>query len=265
MEICVLGPLSVRVAGLPAVPSAMQQRKVIALLAVNANRLVSVADLLRELWPDDPPRSAKGTLQSYIVRLRKVLAGEPGCDLLTRPGGYLLRMDPGVLDLHRFQDLAAEGRQLRRSGQDEPAAAAFRAALAMCQGPALPDIEAGPALEPVIARLAEARNAMTEQLMGCELRLGRHLDILGELSELVLLNPLHEGLHARFMIALYRSARRGAALEAYDRLRHSLARDLGLDPSPALRRLHLAVLQGDPLLEGGEAEGTHWPLEQIVA
>jgi SARP family transcriptional regulator, regulator of embCAB operon len=265
MEICVLGPLSVRVSGQPAVPLAMQLRKVTAVLAVNANRFVPVADLFRELWPDEPPRSAKVTVQSYIVRLRKVLAGEAGCALLTRPGGYLLHVEPGVLDLHRFQELATEGGQLRRAGQDELAVLAFRDALAIWQGPVLPDIEAGPVLEPVIARLAEARNAMTEQLVGCELRLGRHLDILGELSELVLLNPLHEGLHARFMIALYRSGRRGAVLEVYKRLREALARDLGLDPSPALRRLHLAVLQDDPLLEGGEAQGAHWPLEPSVA
>jgi SARP family transcriptional regulator, regulator of embCAB operon len=265
LKICVLGPLSLRIADSSVTPSAMQPRKMIALLAINANQFVSVADLYAELWQEHLPPSAKVTLQGYVVRLRKILAGQAGCQVITRPGGYLMRVEQGVLDLRHFEEVLAEARQLRRSGQDEPAVQAFRAALAMRRGPVLADIEAGPVLEPSIVRITQACDAATEQLMGCELRLGRHLDILDELAELVMRNPLNEGLHARFMIALYRSGRRGMAIDAYERLRRALAAALGLDPTPGLRRLHLAILQEDPLLEVPQAAGPHRSLEQFVA
>lgn len=243
----------------------MQQRKVIALLAVNAGRLVRVGDFYTELWQENPPPSAKVTLQSYIVRLRKIIAGQGGCEVLTRPGGYLMRVERGVLDLHRFEEFLAEGRRLRRAGEDEAAAAAFRAVLAMRRGPVLADIAAGPVLEPTLARITQSCHAATEQLMDCELRLGRHLDVLDELSELVARDRLHEGLHARFMVALYRSGRRGTAIETYERLRLALAAELGLDPTPALRRLHLAVLQDDPMLEAPGTAAARGAAGQFVA
>ena len=243
----------------------MQPRKMIALLVINSNQFVSVADLYSELWQEQLPPSAKATLQGYVVRLRKILAGHAGCEVVTRPGGYLMRVEQGVLDLQSFEEVLMEARRLRRSGQDEPAVQAFRTALAMRRGPVLGDMEPGPVLEPSVMRITQACDSAIEQRMGCELRLGRHLDILDELSELVLRNPLHEGLHARFMIALYRSGRRGMAIDAYERLRLALATRLGLDPAPGLRRLHLAILQDDPLLEIPRAASADRSLEQFVA
>ncbi|HEY3873366.1 MAG TPA: AfsR/SARP family transcriptional regulator [Actinocrinis sp.] len=262
MFLSVLGPLSLTVAGRSVAPTAPQPRKVLALLAVEANRLVPVPDLLAELWPEQRPDSAKVTLQSYVVRLRKTLDGDgaapeerPIC-LLTRPGGYRLNVAPGVLDLHRFEQAAARAGAARQAGDDEAAVRRYREALAVWRGQPLVDIAAGPILEPCVKRLAETLVGTTLQLIDAQLRLGQHEEVLGRLTELAARSPLDEGLHARLMIALYRSGRRLEALEAYRRMRSALGREVGLDVTPILRRLHLAVLQGDPLLDDPAANAS---------
>jgi DNA-binding SARP family transcriptional activator len=248
MEIGVLGSLTFHVDSRNVTPSAAKPRKILALLAIRGNQFVPVSDLISEVWNDDPPPSVKGTLQSYLVRLRKLL--DDGSNAVsTGYGGYRLGVERGALDTHRFEEYARRGRQARLAGDDERAAHLMRSALDVWRGPPLVDVELGPLLAIHAARLAEARLTVLEQLMESELRLGRHLDILGELTELTAQYPYHENLHAQLMTALYRAARRPQALEVFHRLRNRLADELGLDPSSGIQRLHHAVLAGDPSLD----------------
>jgi DNA-binding SARP family transcriptional activator len=252
MEIRVLGPLTCHVDGRSAVPSAGKPRKLLALLAVRRNQFVPVGDLVRELWDEDPPRSVKVTLQSYVARLRTLLGKRSGAGsdrLRTEHGGYRLTVERTNVDVGRFEDATDRGRAALLAGEFERAAQQFRAALDVWRGPAFADVHTGLLLGIHAARLAETRLATVEQLMESELWLGRHLEILRELTELIAENPYHENLHAQLMRALYRSARRHQALEVFHRLRGRLAEDLGLDPSPRMRHLHRAVLGDDPSLE----------------
>ncbi|GAA3749204.1 hypothetical protein GCM10022402_30530 [Salinactinospora qingdaonensis] len=169
--------------------------------------------------------------------------------MVTRHGGYLLEIPDDWIDLRRFETLLPQGRQARREGDDERASRLLRSALSLWRGPVLLDIDAGHLLQSHITRISDARLEAVEQLMETELRLGRHLDIVGELSEIVAANPYHENLHALLMVALYRSSRCWQALQIFDRLRTTLAQELGIDPSPKLQRLHSALLNGDPTLE----------------
>jgi SARP family transcriptional regulator, regulator of embCAB operon len=258
MEIGVLGPFFFRVNGRDAAPGAPRVREMLALFSLRVNHIVLLHELVRELWGEDPPQSAKITLQTYIVRLRQKLAEtlqregikhSPKDLLGTRHGGYQLTVERDSLDFLGFEDLVAKGRRELAAGDHVSASALLRSALALWRGPVLVDVRAGSLLDTHIARLTATRLTAAEQLMESELRQGNHLDILGDLMELAAEHPFHENLHAQLMVALYRSSRRFQALEVFGRLRNTLAEDLGLDPSPQLQRLHQALLGGDPVLD----------------
>ncbi|WP_051869604.1 AfsR/SARP family transcriptional regulator [Streptomyces resistomycificus] len=138
------------------------------------------------------------------------------------------------------------------AGDDARAADLFTRALSLWNGPALVDVQAGRILEPEVMRLAEARIAAVEGRLTARLRMGRHAELLSELTVLTMKYPMHENLCAQFMIALHRSGRSWNALEAYQKLRDTMIEELGLEPSARLRRLHQAVLAGDPLLDSPE-------------
>ncbi|MCD0486338.1 AfsR/SARP family transcriptional regulator [Streptacidiphilus sp. ASG 303] len=260
MDIKVLGPLRAEVHGRSIVPSAGKPRQILALLAVYANQILPVPALMEEVWGADMPRSALTTLQTYILQLRRLLAAAYGPDplhgpkdvLATRHGGYLLEVQPGAVDVHEYDRLVAAGRAAADRGEDEAASVLYREALSVWHGPALVDVKAGPLLEIERVRLEESRLGALERRIDADLRLGRHDELLSELTALTARHPLHEGLHAQCMVALYRSGRQWRALEIYQGLRGCLAEELGLDPSARLQRLHHAILAGDPALEAGD-------------
>ncbi|MBB6418605.1 DNA-binding SARP family transcriptional activator [Streptomyces sp. AK010] len=230
----------------------------LALFSVRSNQVVLLRDLVQELWSETPPQSAKITLQTYIVRLRQQLSKDlelsgasldPKGLLQTFHGGYQLTVDPAVLEYRRFEDLAARGRGEIATGDYARASLVLRSALDMWRGPALVDVSTGPLLQAHVTRLNNARVTAVEQLMEAELRQGRHLDILGDLTDLTAEHPFHENLHAQLMVALYRAGRRSQALEVFAGLRSTLVTNLGIDPSHKLSRLHRAILNGDPTLE----------------
>ncbi|MFI6864507.1 BTAD domain-containing putative transcriptional regulator [Streptomyces sp. NPDC050421] len=257
MDIKVLGPLTAEACGRSIVPTAAKPRQILALMAVHANQVLPVPTLMEEIWGHALPRSALTTLQTYILQLRRKLVAAHGVTsaeisrdvLITRHGGYLLQIQPGAVDVHEYDRLAAAGRDAFDHGDDEAACAYLGEALGLWNGPALVDVRTGPILEIELARLEESRLSTLERRIEAELRLGRDGVLLTELSEMTIRHPMHEGLHAQRMVALYRSGRPWQALEVYQQLRGKLVEELGLEPSPRLKRLQQAVLSGDPALE----------------
>ncbi|MEU0787862.1 AfsR/SARP family transcriptional regulator [Streptomyces sp. NPDC006173] len=255
MEIDVLGPLGVRVNGVAVMPTAPKPRKVLALLALHVDRVLPVGLLIEELWGQRPPRSARTTLQTYILQLRELIgaalqpAAQDGVPvsakdvLVTAPGGYLLRGGGGTSDVQKFERLAGMGYRAMDAEDFAGAARLLREALALWSGSALADVQTGAQLEMEVRRLEETRLCALYQRIEADLRLGRHRELLGELTVLVSRYRTHENLHGQFMLALHRSGRRGEALSVYQRLRQALVRDLGLEPSGGLRRLQRAILE----------------------
>ncbi|MFD6432631.1 BTAD domain-containing putative transcriptional regulator [Streptomyces venezuelae] len=257
MKIQVLGPLSAEVNGGSIVPTARKPRQILSLFALYPGQVMSVPTLMEELWGTEPPQSALTTLQTYILQLRRHLGTALGPDtpgtakevLATRHGGYLMQIPAEGVDVHEYDRLAAEGRAAFESGDDARAADHFRRALALWRGPALVDVRVGPILEIEVMRLEESRLGTVERRIDADLRLGRHSELIAELTELTARYPQHEGLHSQAMVALYRSGRQASALEIYRKLRIRMIEGLGVEPSPQVQRLHQAMLAVDPQLD----------------
>jgi SARP family transcriptional regulator, regulator of embCAB operon len=270
MEVNVLGPLAVEEQGASIVPSARKPRQVLALLALHADKVVTVPMLMEEIWGDDVPRSAATTLQTYILQLRRLisaaLAGDPGRQakdvLVTQHGGYLLEVRPGRNDAEEFHRLAAAGRHAFDAGQDRRASELLGRGLDLWRGPALVDVPVGRVAELEVLGLEETRRGVLERRIEADLRLGRHRELLGELRVLTTRFPLDENLCMQQMLALYRSGNAWRALEAFHALRRTLNRDLGLEPSMRVQRLQQAILRGDPGLDLGPDAS---PFDRVVA
>lgn len=268
MEIRILGPLSVRSAGGEAAPTAPKPRQVLALLAARPNEVVSTDALVDELWESDPPATAVTVVQTYIVLLRRTLAGALGLDnaevarhVLTFKGwGYRLASGAGIHDAGAFLRYAELGRLALEKGENERASVLLREGLALWRGPALADIRVGPRLLAHRTSLEEGRLSAVELRAEADLRLGRHHTLLGELSGLVVQHPLHENLHSLYIISLYRAGRPGQALTVFQRLRDNLREELGIDPSPRMWRLHRAILTADASVQA-TGESKLFPLE----
>ncbi|MGV4988794.1 AfsR/SARP family transcriptional regulator [Streptomyces sp. NPDC001709] len=257
MDIEVLGALAARIDGVSITPTAPKPRKVLALLALHADHMVPVSALTEELWGDKPPRSARTTLQTYVLQMRDLIgaalarsadAGTVTAKdvLVTLPGGYRLDVRGGRLDFREFERRAGAGYRAMDAGDHEDAAKRLREALSLWNGDALADVQAGVRLAPEARRLEEARLCALDQRIEADLRLGRHRELLPELTVLVSRYRMHESLHGQFMSALYRSGRRGEALHVYRRLHTTMVKELGLEPSPALSRLHRSILTAHP-------------------
>ncbi|GHI90527.1 AfsR/SARP family transcriptional regulator [Streptomyces xanthophaeus] len=256
MDIEVLGALSVRENGVSITPTAPKPRHVLALLALHADQVVSVGLLIEELWGATPPRSARTTLQTYVLQLRVLIANalEHGDDerctakdiLATLPGGYRLETRGGTVDYREFERRAGAGYRAMDSEDYAGAARRLADALSLWTGPALSDVQAGTRIETEARRLEEARLCALDQRIEADLRLGRHRELLSELTVLVNQYRMHESLHGQFMLALHRSGRRGEALKVYQRLRTTLVSELGLEPSAALSRLQRSILMAHP-------------------
>ncbi|MEV6175024.1 AfsR/SARP family transcriptional regulator [Streptomyces sp. NPDC051954] len=258
MDIAVLGALDVRENGISVTPTAPKPRQVLALLALHADQVVPVATLIEELWGERPPRSSRTTLQTYVLQLRELISAAVERDpegapsrtakdvLVTLPGGYLLNTSGGASDVREFERLAGTGYRAMDAGDFSGAARQLRDALALWTGSALADVQTGVQLEMETRRLEETRLCALDQRIEADLRLGRHRELLGELTVLVSRYRTHENLHGQFMLALHRSGRRSEALDVYQRLRTALVRELGLEPSAGLRRMQRSILMAGP-------------------
>ncbi len=252
MEFRILGPLEVRDGDRLLPLGGPRQRAVLAVLLTRANEVVSAEKLIDELWGDEPPETAANVLQGYVSHLRKELGPDV---LLTRAPGYLVQLEPGRLDLHRFERLLDEA----RAETAERAAATLREALALWRGPALADFAYEPFAQAEIARLEELRLVALERRIEADLAAGRDAELAGELEGLVSKHPLRERFRGQLMLALYRSGRQAEALEAYQAARRALVDELGIDPSPALQELERAILRQDSSLDLADAQAAEAP------
>lgn len=220
----------------------------LAYLLLHARQVVPAERLVEALWGGAPPDTARTQIQASISVIRRLLREERTDEvLLTQPAGYVIRPEPGRLDLDRFTVLTAEA---RAEETRDPGACArhLRAALDLWRGAALADVTAAYATGARL-RLDEQRLAAFERLADAELSLGRHDELAGELAAVVEANPLRERLRGQMMLALYRCGRRPDALRAARDLRDALADQQGLDPSRPFADLELAILRGDPALD----------------
>jgi DNA-binding SARP family transcriptional activator len=245
-EFRILGPLEVA-DGEEVLPlTGQKQRALLALLLLDANRVVSTDRLVDALWGEQPPRTAATSLQNFVSQLRKLLGSDV---LVTKPPGYQLRISPRQLDLDRFVQLVEEA---RAEDSAVERAEKLRRALAIWRGPPLADLGFEAFAQQEIGRLEELRLAALEDRVDAELEGGGHSDLVGELEAFADEHPLRERLRGQLMLALYRSGRQAEALQIYHDTRRVLVDELGIEPSPTLQQLHGAILRQDPGLEHGD-------------
>ncbi|ANS70604.1 pathway-specific transcriptional activator [Streptomyces lincolnensis] len=263
-DITVLGPFTATYGQSSFAPSATKPRQVLALLALQADRVVPASTLMEEIWGEELPRSAATTLQTYILQLRRKLATALKRDavtaknvLVTQHGGYVLRACPERVDAQEFEKLAASGGKAFEAGDDLTASRLLGQAIALWRGPALMDVKVGRVLELDVVGLEEKRLTVLAQRIDADLGLGRHAELVPELSVLAAQHPMHETFCAQLMTALYRSGGAWRALEAYQRLRSALVTELGLEPSQRLKRLHQAVLVGEEFSDRRSFDPSH--------
>jgi DNA-binding SARP family transcriptional activator len=261
MEFRVLGSMEVIENGRGPIPiGGPKQRAVLAHLLLRANHLVPTDVLIDEVWGEEPPETVRNALQTYASHLRKALGPER---LEGSRAGYILRADPAELDAVRFQSLLRDARRLLPIDA-KAAVGTFDHALDLWRGPAFADLGAEPSLRSEAARLDDLRLAALEERIDAQLTLGEPGEVIGELEGLTARHPLRERFWEQLMLALYRSGRQGEALAAYQRAREILADELGIDPSPELRKLHERILAQSPDLDpGGEPLRGYRLLERV--
>jgi WD40 repeat protein/DNA-binding SARP family transcriptional activator len=261
LRLRVLGPFEASSGGRPLAVRGSAAR-VLAVLAVTPGRVVTMSALIDALWAESPPSGAENAVQSYVSRLRRVLA-PAGLDgvVATRSPGYVLEVEPDAVDAIRFARLAAEGRSALAAGQPELAAGRLGAALDLWhseQGYAGVDDVA--LLDRERARLSLARLDAAEWWLTSRLDAGESVPV-DEVLDLVVAHPHRERLRGLLMTALYRSGRQADALAAYREARDLFIEELGVEPGPELVEVHRAVLAQDPNLVAVQRAGSHLPPE----
>jgi DNA-binding SARP family transcriptional activator/ABC-type glycerol-3-phosphate transport system substrate-binding protein len=244
MQFRVLGPLEVAVDAGKISLGGPKQRAVLAGLLIRPNQMVPAEDLIDQVWGEDPPNTARKTLQSYVTHLRQAL----GSDRLEwRTPGYLLHVGSRELDAARFESLLHEAKAT--NARPDRAAALYRRAIGQWRGPAFADLASDGALAAEAHRLNELRLEAVEGRIAADLDAGRHNELIPELAALTGEHPLRERLWGQLMVALYRSGRQADASSAYHRACQVLAEELGMDPSEELRGLHDRILRNDQMLQ----------------
>jgi SARP family transcriptional regulator, regulator of embCAB operon len=248
-----LGPFEAEWDGQPLNLGGAKQQAVLALLVLEANRVVSVDRLLQWVWPDDDESRRSATLQVYVSNLRRLLAPaaeELGRQLIaTQRPGYILELTADQSDVLRFEQLCREGEAASREFRPADAVTAFRSALGLWRGELLSGLPVDTADTGAAARLELVRQTVLEQTADAELAAGRHREFLNELQTWVAEHPLDEHLRGHLMVALYRCGRQADALAQYREVRHLLLEELGIDPSRELRDIEGRILAQDPSLD----------------
>lgn len=245
LEFRILGPLEVSNETGPVALGGPKQRGLLAILVLEAGRVVPTDRLIDLLWGEEAPKSATASLQNAIGRLRRAL----GADVLeTRAPGYVLSVAPEQIDARRLERTLTEVRGLPAAERRDR----LDGALALWRGPALAEFAFDDFAQAEIRRLEELRLVAQEERIDADLELGRHADVIGELEGIVGDHPLRETLRKQLMLALYRAGRQAEALEVYQDARARFIDELGIDPGPELKRLQSEILRH----EAGLAETT---------
>jgi DNA-binding SARP family transcriptional activator len=259
MDVRILGTLEAREGGRTIDLGLRQARVVFAVLALHAGSPVRSARLAELLWPEGPPRSWEGTVQSHVSRLRKALEPdrrprEPSARLATQGDAYVLQLAHDELDVSRFEGFASAGRSAMAMGEHLRASELFEAALGEWRGPVLADHRDPMVLGPEVGRLEELRVLTMEELAEAWLALGDHRRAVAELESMVEAHPLRERCWELLLLALYRSGRQSDAVRRYQEVRSLLVEQLGIEPGPSLRSLEVDILRHAPGLGGRRNE-----------
>lgn len=249
MGLRILGPLELVTDHRSAKIGGPRERAVLAVLALRANRLTTVEQLIDAVWGEDPPSTARGQIQGCISNLRKLLDdAELQALIETQSAGYQLTVTAAELDSEKFAQLVAVAQRQATAGELAEAAASLRTALELWRGPPLEGI-ASDYVQRSAMLLADGRLSAIEERVRLDLELGRHDEIGNELRGLVAEYPLRERLYGFLMLALYRSGHQAEALEVCRRARVTLIDEVGIDLSPKLQNLERAMLNRDPSLD----------------
>ncbi|MCW3842618.1 AAA family ATPase [Micromonospora yasonensis] len=246
MQVGILGPLTVAADGRQVEIGGARLRRLLILLALEVGRTVTVEALSDALWADSAPTDPTNAVQSLVSRLRRALPVTSA--LHSAHGGYRLELPREAVDAYRFERLAREGQRALRAGDPATATTCLGEALSLWRGPALADATDTRYAAAAAARLEELRLSALEDRAEADLVSGRADQIVAELEELAARHPLRERSRALLMNALYATGRQAEALRSYEDFRSRLAEELGVDPSPRVRDLHVAMLRRDPAL-----------------
>jgi DNA-binding SARP family transcriptional activator len=242
----VLGPLLMTVDGGAVAMGTPKQRAVLAVLVMNRNRPVGIDSLITAAWEQWPPPEARASLHSYISNLRRLL-GDSRPMLANAPPGYRLAVDDTSCDIGRFVLAKTAGVQAAAAGRFEQASDHLTTALAEWRGPVLEDLRDFQFVDAFATALTEDKVLAHTARAEAEIACGRGYAVIGELESLTAEHPYREPLWAQLIIAYYLAERQSDALDAYQRLKTTLADDLGIDPGPTVRALHGRILRQEPL------------------
>ncbi|OBA70153.1 regulator [Mycobacterium sp. 1554424.7] len=246
----VLGPLQMSADGTDIPLGAAKQRAVLATLLINRNRTVPIDSLIDAAWQQNPPPEARASLHAHVSRLRRLM-GSAGADaasvLVSAQPGYRLNVPDDACDVGRFAAEQKAGIEAAAAGRFDQASRHLSTALAEWRGPVLEDLRDFEFVEAFAAGLAEDKLVALTARAEAEIACGRVHSVIGELEALVAEHPYREPLWAQLITAYYLSERQYDALDAYGRLKTTLAEELGIDPGPTLRSLHQRILRQEPL------------------
>jgi DNA-binding SARP family transcriptional activator/tetratricopeptide (TPR) repeat protein len=264
VEFRILGSLEIAVGAERLELGGPRQQVVLATLLLSANRVVTMDRLLEAIYGEDLPLTARSQAQISISSLRRLFASHGRAPTIsTRAPGYLLQVGTGRLDSQRFGEMVAAARTARDANHRDRAVASYRDALRLWRGPALEGMDSQ-LIRAAASRLDEQRITTNEDRLTLELDLGRHHELVGELTELVEEFPLRERLRGQLMLALYRCDRTAEALQVYRQARRTMIDELGIEPSGRLQGLEHAILTCDPALDLPAGPITMQPVKQQV-
>lgn len=249
ISVRLLGPLEVTAGGRPLAMGGPKQRAVVAVLALSANRIVSITELASALWGEDEAVDRRHSLQQHVSSLRKLIADAgmtAEASIVADGPGYRMVIPAMAVDVGAFEALRATARKSLADGDAVGAVAHLRQAVDLWRGYALVDFVDQEWFTSRARALDEERLAATEELVEIRLALGQQRQLVGELESLVAAEPFRERLWAQLMLALYRSDRQAEALAAFARARTALVEELGIEPGEALRDLESRILAQDP-------------------
>nr|WP_246497343.1 BTAD domain-containing putative transcriptional regulator [Sphaerisporangium rubeum] len=227
----------------------IRQQIVLAVLLLDAGRVVTIGRLMEAIYGDDHPTTARAQVQICISSLRRLFAANGSPDLIaTQSLGYAIQVAPDQIDMQQFHILVRRARRAKETRNANEAIKHYRDALALWRGPALDGIDSR-LVQSAASRLTEERIAAHEECVQLELDLGRHHELVGELNELVDEHPLRERLRGQLMTALYRSGRQAEALQVYRDARRTMIDELGIEPNERLQQLEHAILTSDESLD----------------
>ncbi|WP_432747130.1 NB-ARC domain-containing protein [Streptomyces sp. JH002] len=255
LRFSLLGPVRAWHDGAEIPLGSPQQRSTLSVLLLHAGGTVPAGQFASALWDGAPPRGARGTVRTYIHRLRRALEPQ-GAHIESGTHGYALMVEPTAIDAHRFRHLVGSARSAHGAGDHRGTARLSRQALDLWRGEPLVEIH-GEAAERERVGLRQTRTSALDLYGSAALTLGRDDEVIQLMSVAVVEDPLHERFHELLMLALYRAGRQAEAISAYGRVRTVVRHELGVDPAASLTTLYERILRGDPALDPPHGGGDH--------